>query len=199
MNHDQSQEANVLLSTPFPTEFGPGVCSAVNTCLRIETKVKVTLITDRATAPIAASLAHELEARGYRGNAFLVENYAERPLTQMPKPFLEDMESSDVSFFALLVQRNELHSRIQMTDVVNRRHMKHAHMVNITSQIMCDGMRADFNLVDIAFGDAYENHTGAPWKSTTHIDVVGLRFNIGVGGADGEEQIMHAGTFTIER
>jgi aminopeptidase len=46
------------------------------------------------------------------------------------------------------VQPNELRSRMQMTDVVNRRHMRHAHMVNITPEIMCQGMRADFNLVD---------------------------------------------------
>jgi leucyl aminopeptidase (aminopeptidase T) len=37
---------------------------------------------------------------------------------------------------------------MQMTDVVNRRHMRHAHMVNITPEVMCQGMRADFNLVD---------------------------------------------------
>ena len=29
--------------------------------------------------------------------------------------------------------------------------------------------------IHIAFGDPYGAHTGAPWKSTTHIDVVGLR------------------------
>ncbi|HKR28697.1 MAG TPA: aminopeptidase, partial [Acidobacteriaceae bacterium] len=39
-------------------------------------------------------------------------------------------------------------SRMQMTDVVNRRRMRHAHMVNITPQIMCEGMRADYELVD---------------------------------------------------
>jgi leucyl aminopeptidase (aminopeptidase T) len=35
-----------------------------------------------------------------------------------------------------------------MTDIVNRRRMRHAHMVNITEQIMCDGMRADYQAVD---------------------------------------------------
>jgi aminopeptidase len=42
----------------------------------------------------------------------------------------------------------ELRSRIQMTDVVNRRRIRHAHMVNINRQIMLEGMRADFNRVD---------------------------------------------------
>jgi leucyl aminopeptidase (aminopeptidase T) len=37
---------------------------------------------------------------------------------------------------------------MQMTSVVNRRHMRHAHMVNITPEIMCDGMRADYDQVD---------------------------------------------------
>jgi leucyl aminopeptidase (aminopeptidase T) len=58
------------------------------------------------------------------------------------------METSDVSIFAVEVQRNELKSRMQMTEVVNRRRMRHAHMVNITPQIMCEGMRADYDRVD---------------------------------------------------
>ena len=45
-------------------------------------------------------------------------------------------------------QANELKSRMQMTDVVNRRKIRHAHMVNINHQIMLEGMRADFLKVD---------------------------------------------------
>jgi leucyl aminopeptidase (aminopeptidase T) len=52
--------------------------------------------------------------------------------------------------------------------------------------------------VHIAFGDPYGAHTGAKWKSSTHIDVVGLRFNIWLGDADGEEQIMRDGEFLIQ-
>jgi leucyl aminopeptidase (aminopeptidase T) len=58
------------------------------------------------------------------------------------------METSDVSIFAVQVQANELGSRMQMTDIVNRRRMRHAHMVNINRQIMLEGMRADFHKVD---------------------------------------------------
>ena len=32
--------------------------------------------------------------------------------------------------------------------------------------------------IHIAFGNPYGEHTGAPWRSGTHIDVVGLGFNI---------------------
>lgn len=51
--------------------------------------------------------------------------------------------------------------------------------------------------IHIAFGDPYGAHTGAPWKSSTHIDVVGLGFNIWLGNADGEKQIMRDGVFVI--
>jgi len=138
----------LLLETAFPGDFVPGTRAAVATCLRVEPQEKVTLITDRVTLPIAASLAHELAGNGCRWEAFILEDLAPRPLADMPPEVLADMETSDVSIFAVQVQRNELRSRMQMTDVVNRRRMRHAHMVNITPQIMCDGMRADYNLVD---------------------------------------------------
>ena len=143
-----NQAASQLLSTSYPSEFLPGARSAVTTCLRIAPSEKVTLITDRATQTIGAALAAQLAENGCQWNAFLLEDLAPRPLVDMPAPVLEDMETSHVSIFAVLVQPNELGSRMQMTDVVNRRHMRHAHMVNITPEIMCQGMRADFNLVD---------------------------------------------------
>ncbi len=143
-----NQAASQLLSTSYPTEFTPGARSAVFTCLRIQPEEKVTLISDRSTNTIAASLAAQLAENGCAWNAFVLEDLATRPLTDMPAAVLADMETSHVSIFAVQVQPNELRSRMQMTDVVNRRHMRHAHMVNITPEIMCQGMRADFDLVD---------------------------------------------------
>src|SRR5580704_12232445 len=137
-----------LLSLDYPAEFTSGARSAVTTCLRIAPDEKVTLITDRVTEPIAAALAAQLAGRGCQWNAFVLEDLAPRPVANMPAEVLADMETSQVSIFAVQVQPNELHSRMQMTDVVNRRRMRHAHMVNITPEIMCQGMRADFNLVD---------------------------------------------------
>jgi leucyl aminopeptidase (aminopeptidase T) len=345
-----NETAAHLLSLHFPAEFIPGARSAVITCLRIDPSEKVTLITDRVTEPIAAALAAQLADRGCPFNAYILEDLAPRPLVNLPAPILTDMETSQISIFAVQVQPNELRSRMQMTDVVNRRHMRHAHMVNITPQIMCEGMRADFDLVDrisqqvlnrvrkatrirattaagtsitadmnpnykwfktsgiispekwgnlpggecftspgevngtfvvdgvvgdwlcaryglleatpltieiaanrivscsstnkqleadfwaythtdensdrvgefaigtnlgvqrvignilqdekfpgihIAFGNPYGEHTGAPWRSDTHIDVVGLRFNIWLDSPAGEEQIMADGHFLI--
>jgi aminopeptidase len=340
-----------LRTTLFPPEFTPGAHNAVTTCLRIQPDEKVTLITDERCLTIAASLAVELDRIGCTWNSFVLESLASRPLTQMPAAVLNDMETSQVSIFAVSIQPNELHSRMQMTDVVNRRRMRHAHMVNITPEIMTQGMRADFLAIDrlsqavldkvraatyvrattpagtdihtqlnpeyrwfktsgiistekwgnlpggecftapgevngvfvvdgvvgdflcarygilrahpltinieanritrvassnkelerdfwaythtdensdrvgefaigtnigvervignilqdekfpgihIAFGDPYGAHTGAPWKSSTHIDVVGLEFSIWLGDAEGEEQIMRDGQFLLD-
>ena len=37
---------------------------------------------------------------------------------------------------------------MQMSDVVNKHRIRHGHMVNITRQIMLEGMRADFRAID---------------------------------------------------
>jgi leucyl aminopeptidase (aminopeptidase T) len=132
----------------FDPELTQGAHNAVRTCLRIQPEEKVTLITDRDTSEIGAALASELDQIGCRWNAFVLEDYAARPLATKPQAVLDDMESSHVSIFAAQAQRGELHTRMQMTDVVNRRHMRHAHMVNITKEIMTHGMRADFIEVD---------------------------------------------------
>jgi leucyl aminopeptidase (aminopeptidase T) len=137
-----------LLTTPFAPELSAGAHNAVNTCLRIQPREKVTLIADEATKEIAASLAAEVNRVGAPFRAFVLEEVASRPLAAFPAEIAADMETSKVSIFAAQVQSNELKSRMQMTDIVNRRKIRHAHMVNINKQIMMDGMRADFRRVD---------------------------------------------------
>ena len=145
--NELAQAAN-LRSVSFPAAFAPGARNAVTTCLRIQPNEKVTLITDESCVEIAASLAAELDKIGCIWNGFVLEALSPRPLKGMPAEVLEDMESSQVSIFAVQVQPNELRSRMEMTDVVNRRRMRHAHMVGITAEIMLQGMRADFAAVD---------------------------------------------------
>ena len=132
----------------FDPEFTPGARNAVRVCLRIRPEEKVTLITDRATAEIARSIASEVAAVGAPHRFWTLEDEAERPLRHMPQPVLDDLETSQVSIFAAQAQTGELNSRMEMTAVVNRRAIRHAHMVNINRQIMLEGMRADFARVD---------------------------------------------------
>lgn len=132
----------------FDPELTPGARNAVNVCLRVQPNEKVTVITDDATKEIAASIVHELENVGATYHAWLLEDLAPRPLKDLPEEVAKDLETSQVSIFAVQAQLNELRSRMQMTAIVNRRKIRHAHMVNINKQIMLEGMRADFLKVD---------------------------------------------------
>ena len=137
-----------LREIPFDPEYAPGAFNAVNVCLRVQANEQVCVITDQATIEIAAALVREVEKVGAPYHAWVLEELAARPLKDLPREILDDLENSQVSTFAVQAQTNELRSRIQMTDVVNRKKIRHAHMVNINRQIMLEGMRADFARVD---------------------------------------------------
>ena len=100
-------QANHQLSTlPFDPELTPGARNAVNVCLRIQTGEKVTVVTDEATREIAASLIHELENVGATYRAWVLEELAPRPLGDLPSEIVDDLETSQVSVFAVQAQRN---------------------------------------------------------------------------------------------
>jgi aminopeptidase len=144
----KTRQGRGSLHIPFDPEYSTGAFNAVNVCLRVQPSEQVCVITDVATTEIAASIVHELEKLRAPYHAWVLEDMAERPLSDLPRAILDDLETSQVSIFAVQVQAHELRSRIQMTDVVNRRKIRHAHMVNINRQIMLEGMRADFARVD---------------------------------------------------
>jgi leucyl aminopeptidase (aminopeptidase T) len=129
-------------------ELMPGARNAIRDCLRVKPEERVTIITDEVTQEIAAALQAEIERVGAEHAVFVLERYAPRPLTGMPQVILDDLATSQVSIFCAQTQRGELGSRIEMTAVVNKHRMRHGHMVNITRQIMLEGMRADFLEVD---------------------------------------------------
>jgi leucyl aminopeptidase (aminopeptidase T) len=137
-----------LTTGAIDAELAPGARNAIQVCLRLQPQERVTIITDEATSEIAAALQAEVEEVGSEHAVFVLENYARRPLTAMPKIILDDLARSQVSIFCAQTHPGELTSRTQMTDVVNKRHIRHAHMVNITRQIMLEGMRADFRTID---------------------------------------------------
>jgi len=136
------------MTTSLDLELAPGARNAIRVCLNVQPHERVTVVTDQECEEIAASLVHEIESIGAACQSFVLEDVAPRPLVELPAVIAEDMERSQVSILAVHVQRDELHSRMQLTDIVNRRKMRHAHMVNINRQMMLEGMRADFHKVD---------------------------------------------------
>ena len=136
------------MTTAFDVDLVPGARNAIRVCLNVQPHERVTVVADRDCEEIAASLVHEIEQVGAPYQAFILEDLAPRPLVDLPVVIAAEMERSQVSILAVHVQPNELRSRMQLTDIVNRRRMRHGHMVNINRQMMVEGMRADFHKVD---------------------------------------------------
>ena len=129
-------------------ELIPGARNAVRVCLQLKPAERVTIITDEATSDIAAALRSEVEQIGSECSSFTLEHHGRRPLKFMPEIILEDLATSQVSIFAAQSQPGELAARREMTAVVDHHGIRHGHMVNISPQIMREGMRANFKAVD---------------------------------------------------
>ena len=137
-----------LLPTAFNPALARGAANAIHVCLRLRSDERLTIITDRTSAEIAAALVAEVEKTGAAYNVFILEEFGPRPHRDMPAAILEDLAQSQVSLYACITQTGELRTRMQMMDVINPHRLRHGHMVNINQQIMLEGMCADFNEVD---------------------------------------------------
>jgi aminopeptidase len=129
-------------------ELLPGARNAIETCLAIQPGEHVTLIADKPSARVAASLAYAIEQRGAVPEGFLLENLAQRPLGKAPQPVLDSLEHADAGILCMQPLEGELGARKDIVGVVERRHIRYAHMVGVTPEIMQQGMRADYTMVD---------------------------------------------------
>ena len=120
---------------PIDPDLLPGAHNAIDVCLQLKPQERITIITDTVTRGIAAALQSEVEHVGSKYSLFVLEHHARRPLSHMPEPILQDLALSQVSIFAAQTQPGELGARGEMTSVVNRYRIRHAHMVNINRQI----------------------------------------------------------------
>jgi aminopeptidase len=81
-------------------------------------------------------------------DAVLIEDVAARPLTSAPPAVLAALERADAGILCVQPKQGELGARMAIVGVVERRAIRYAHMVGVTPQIMRQGMRADYRLVD---------------------------------------------------
>jgi leucyl aminopeptidase (aminopeptidase T) len=136
------------LRSVYAEDLVPGARNAVRTCLRIQPRERVVLVTDIETEEIAASLAGEARQVGAEVDAHVMEDYGPRPMLALPPEIRQALETADVSIYAGQPKAGELAFRRALTEIINRRQIRHAHMVSISRQVMCEAMRADFNEVD---------------------------------------------------
>jgi leucyl aminopeptidase (aminopeptidase T) len=133
---------------PAPADLMPGAHNAVNTCLAIEPGERVALIADAASRAVAASLEQALSDRRANADCLLVESVAGRPMLAAPTEVLAAIERADAGILCVQPREGELAARMAIVAAVERRRIRYAHMVGVTPQIMCEGMRADYALVD---------------------------------------------------
>src|SRR5438552_11575106 len=136
------------LESTYAEDLIPGARNAVRTCLRVAPGEQVVLITDLETEEIAASLADQVREVGAGIDVHVMEDYGLRPMLALPAPIRQALERADVSIYAGQPKSGELAFRRELTQVVDRKQIRHAHMVSISHRIMCEAMRADYNEVD---------------------------------------------------
>jgi aminopeptidase len=133
---------------PSSTDLAPGARNAVDVCLAIEPRERVALIADEATREVAASLAEALAAADAEIDSMLIEHVASRPLRGAPVEVLDALDRADAGILCVQPREGELGARMDIVATVERRGIRYAHMVGVTPQIMMQGMRADYRLVD---------------------------------------------------
>src|SRR5437016_5666954 len=133
---------------PRQTELMPGAHNAVETCLAVRPGEHVALIADEASRAVAASIAAALEDQKALYTGLLLEDFGPRPMAVAPPDVLQALETADVGVLCMSPQPGELAARMAIVRVVERRQIRYAHMVGVTPQIMQQGMRADYKLVD---------------------------------------------------
>jgi aminopeptidase len=126
----------------------PGAKNAVETCLAIKPGERVALIADVPSRSVAASLAAAMENVHAACTSLLLEDFSPRPIKSAPAPVLDVLETADVGVLCMNPQPGELAARMAIVKVVERRQIRYAHMVGVTPEIMQQGMRADYRMVD---------------------------------------------------
>jgi aminopeptidase len=137
----------MTFGAPAP-ELMPGAKNAVETCLSVKRGEHVALIADEASRSVAASLAAALDTCSAPYTGLLLEDFGPRPMKAAPPLVLEALETADVGIMCMTPQTGELGARMAIVKIVERRQIRYAHMVGVTPQIMQQGMRSDYRLID---------------------------------------------------
>jgi len=133
---------------PVNAELLPGARNAVETCLNVQAGERVALIADQPSREVAASLAEVLAQRQAHWTGLLVEDVAARPVVEAPRELLQALENAEVGILCMQPMPGELPIRMAIVRVVERRRIRYAHMVGVTAEIMQQGMRTDYRMVD---------------------------------------------------
>ena len=109
---------------------------------------RVFILSDRKTLPVGAAL-HDVARRAAQScRLMVIEDHVQRPAQELPLAIMSALDDCDVCIYCVNPLPNELPHRQQFVGKVESHGIRYAHMVGITEEIMCQGMRADFRKVD---------------------------------------------------
>jgi aminopeptidase len=134
-----------------------GVRQAVENCLKVQPGEKALVITDRQTIEIGTAIKTAIEKITGEVEFFVMEDFGPRPIN-MPDVIAKAIRSTDVSVYAAQGAEGELQSfRMPMLKLIDANTaLRHAHMIGITPEIMCDGMCSDYNEIQRISGLVFE-------------------------------------------
>lgn len=131
-----------------------GAEQAVRTCLKVRPGEAVVLITDQATREVGDVLFGVVRETTPTVARFVMEDFGERPddgskPLEFPRALASALCEATVSIFAAQSKRGEIKSfRTPMLRAIEaNRLLRHAHMINVTEEVMKTGMSADYEVI----------------------------------------------------
>jgi Leucyl aminopeptidase (aminopeptidase T) len=125
-----------------------GARQVINNCLHVKNGESVLIITDNITGDIGQAI--EAAAFGATMKVVLINlNKWPRPLKEFPEEIRASIKAADVSIYAAAGEPGELQTfRSPLLRLIESlKHLRHAHMVGVTAEIMTTGMAVDYSKV----------------------------------------------------
>jgi len=139
-----------------------GVRQAVENCLKVRPGEETLIITDSQTIEIGSALKAAIEKIAGQAQFFVMEDFGKRPI-DLPQAIDDAIKAAGASVYAAQGAEGELQTfRMPMLKAIEANgNLRHAHMIGITPQIMCDGMCSDYQEIQRISGLVYEKVANA--------------------------------------
>jgi len=121
-----------------------GAKNAVENCMCVRPDEKVVIISDSHTAKIGEILKCAAQNITNDVRFFNLNSYGDRPLSYFPEQIEEQADRADVTFWTAKSYDRELESLRMPFIKAAIEGGRHGHMVNVTEDVMKEGMAADY-------------------------------------------------------
>ncbi|MBS3781608.1 MAG: aminopeptidase [Candidatus Thermoplasmatota archaeon] len=124
-----------------------GAKNAVKNCMCVNPDEKVVIISDSNTTKIGKNL--KCAAQSITGDVkfFNLESYGDRPLSYFPDQIEQQADRADVTFWTAKSYDGELESLRKPFIETAVDGGRHGHMVNVTEDVMKQGMTGDYQKI----------------------------------------------------